>query len=338
MSAIYVPEELTPRGPADATPERRPGSLRRTTTIDMTWSDGLGTDLWLAGRGRDLLTPERGAPVVLHEERVDVDVSPGRKVLHFVVRDAPDAEPREIDELVGSGAMGGFRATVADQIPELQDPARPSSLLVDDTPGATLISGFAAAQWIPVERLLEISQAKGHTRPMVGICTGFMPGSSGLAPDGSSRWTHRTRAVRPLAEDPDPWAWHEVAEISEMSMRRMRRIDVWLEGELIRVDAMFQDSATTPDGGRVAVHEYGLTATAGLRTGELLEVIPEPRVLPYAECPLATRQVHRLVGVPLADLREVVLTSLAGTAGCTHLNDALRALGDVPAMARSLQT
>lgn len=333
---IPVPEELAARGPVDATPPRRPGSVRRTTTIDMTWTDGLGTDLHLAGRGRDLLTPYRGDPRVLREQVVTVDVSPERRVLGFDVRDLPQGASREVPELVGRSAMGGFRAAIADVAPELIDAGTPASLLIDDTPGATLISGFAHSRWIPVDRLLAVSRAQGHVRSMEGICTGLMPGSSGLAPDGSSRWTHRTRAVRPLAEDPDPWAWHDVPTVTELSMRRMRRIDVWVEGGAIRIDAMFQDSATTPDGGRDAVHEYTLTAVADLAAGVLVEVMPVPRVLPYAECPLATQQVGRLVGVPLTELRSVVLERLAGVAGCTHLNDALRALADVPHLLASL--
>jgi len=43
-----------------------------------------------------------------------------------------------------------------------------------------------------------------------------------------------------------------------------------------------------------------------------------------------------MVGTPLADMREEVLTRLPGVAGCTHLNDALRALAEVPALTRHL--
>jgi hypothetical protein len=113
-------------------------------------------------------------------------------------------------------------------------------------------------------------------------------------------------------------------------MRRARRIDVRVEDGNVLVDAMFQDSSTTPDGGRDAVHEYTLTATANRATGVLVSVDPVPHVLPYAECPLAVRNVDTLVGTPLEELRAVVLERLAGTAGCTHLNDAMRALADVP--------
>ena len=328
--SIDVPGELAPVGPVDATPPRRPGSLRRTTTIDMTWADGLGTTLTLSGRGRDLLTDAAGEAEVLGEQRVEVTVTPERRVERLVITDVGTGATEELPQLLGVSAMGGFRTAIERLAPGVIDAHAPSSLLVDDTPGATLISGFAFSRWTELPVLLEAARANGQVRSMEGICTGFMPGSSGLAPDGTSRWSHRTRAVRPLADDADPLAWHEVPEVTGTAMRRMRRIDVWLEDDLIRVDAMFQDSSTTPSGGREAVHEYTLQGEASLRTLELTRVEPVARVLPYAECPLAVRQVDRLLGVRLGDLRAVVLDRLKGTAGCTHLNDALRALADVP--------
>jgi hypothetical protein len=175
---------------------------------------------------------------------------------------------------------------------------------------------------------------------MTGVCTGFMPGSSGLAPDGTSRWTHRTRPVAPVDETHDVLAWHEMQQIAEVSMRRARRIDVWIDAGTTYVEAMFQDTSTRPEGGRVAVHEYTLTATAvpDPATGALVlaSVDPVPHVLPYAECPLAVLNAGSLVGTPMAALRAVVLERLTGVAGCTHLNDALRALADVPHLAATV--
>jgi hypothetical protein len=59
-------------------------------------------------------------------------------------------------------------------------------------------------------------------------------------------------------------------------------------------------------------------------------------VLPYGECPLAVTHVAALTGLPLRDLRGAVLERLRGPLGCTHLNDMLRALAAVPALARQL--
>ena len=44
-----------------------------------------------------------------------------------------------------------------------------------------------------------------------------------------------------------------------------------------------------------------------------------------------------MIGIPLQQFRQAVVEQLPGTLGCTHLNDALRALAEVPIMVTSLQ-
>jgi hypothetical protein len=93
-------------------------------------------------------------------------------------------------------------------------------------------------------------------------------------------------------------------DVVDVSMRRARRMDVWLVGDRVKVDAAFQDSATLPDGGRVAVHQYRFWATAELATDRLETLHAEPHVLPFAECPLAVLNIPQLVGTPLQDMRD----------------------------------
>jgi hypothetical protein len=146
---------------------------------------------------------------------------------------------------------------------------------------------------------------------------------------------HNCTLVPPLAHPDDPAGWHDVDDLQGVSMRRARRIDVWAD-DLIRIDSHFQDSASTPDGGRrMAVHEYLLAATIDPAAGTLLSVEADPRTLPYRECPTAAGNVGRLLGASARDLRQVVLVELAKTAGCTHLNDALRALAEAPILAEA---
>jgi hypothetical protein len=59
----------------------------------------------------------------------------------------------------------------------------------------------------------------------------------------------------------------------------------------------------------------------------LSEVLAEPRVLPFPECPGAAGHVSALAGTPVAELPDAVPDVLNGVASCTHLNDLLRALG-----------
>ena len=65
-------------GPA---PLRRPGSIRRTTSIDSDWPDGLGQPWVMTGRARDLLTPLTGDAVELAAGEFRILASPrgGRK-------------------------------------------------------------------------------------------------------------------------------------------------------------------------------------------------------------------------------------------------------------------
>ena len=60
------------------------------------------------------------------------------------------------------------------------------------------------------------------------------------------------------------------------------------------------------------------------------------RVLPFGTCPAAARNVDLLLGEPMRGLRHRVLELVVGTDGCTHLNDALRALAEVPVLVAEL--
>src|SRR6202044_2423506 len=113
-------------------------------------------------------------------------------------------------------------------------------------------------------------------------------GASSLLGDGTMAGHSQNAARVPGLVDPDdPIGWHDLGEHPPMAMRRARRIDIWPDDESVGIDAMFRDSCWDPDGTEVAVHEYRIVATAHARTGELLSITAEPRVLPYLECPLA---------------------------------------------------
>ena len=175
---------------------------------------------------------------------------------------------------------------------------------------------------------------------MRDVCAGYQDGSSALNPDGTLRWEQERQPAVNIDDAGhdvgDDLAWHPRARPAAVTMCRARRIDVWAEGTVLHVDAFFQDSSTLPEGGRQSIHEYTLTARADLATGVVHSVTPVPRVLPYHECPLAVANVGALAGLPLRDLRGAVLERLRGPLGCTHLNDMLRALAAVPALAGQL--
>jgi hypothetical protein len=312
-------------------PSRRPGSVRRTTTLDFTWPDGLTGDSVLDARARDLHTGADGTTTVLAEAALDLVADQGR----IIRRITPTPDLPGLDSLVGESAMPGFRRRLGAAVTPAQVGGSALFQLLDDVPGATLVSGAAWQPWYDLDEYRQI-KADVTNRVMTNICAGYQEGSSALQMDGTLRWT----TVRPPAVDIDAvddlLAWHQHPDPAGVTMRRARRIDVWVSGSSISVEAFFQDSSTLPGGGRQAIHEYTLTAEADLDSGNLRWAAPVARVLPYPECPLAVPNVAALAGLPLASLRATVLERLRGPLGCTHLNDMLRALAGVPELARTL--
>lgn len=286
----------------------------------------------LVGRARDIYTPPSGGdPVVLSEDTMRAGTT--RRAIDWI---ATDTSRVDLSVLVGEQAGGFLRTTLEAKLSQERDAGTPLYLLLDDLAGATLIAGWVWTQWVddhkdPEQRAHMVALRE----KLEGVCIGFRPGSSALLGPGGTYLRANCARVVPLPHPEDPQGWHPMIETERIAMRRARRIDVWKD-DLIHVDSMFQDSATTPDGGRMAVHEYHLTATADPRTLRLVSLKAEPRILPYRECPSAVNNIQPLIGTPLAQLRARVSRMLRKTAGCTHLNDALRALAEVPHLVAAL--
>jgi hypothetical protein len=296
----------------------------------VSWPDGQTGNKRLVGRARDIVTPRPGgAPIIRAEDGFEAFIKPDRTIV------AIQAEPARpaLSRLVGERGGGGLRQVLETIVPEERRNATPLYLILDDISGVSLVSSWAWSQWDPdwlaaARAAMQGMDLAEYFRSRVGICTGFAPGSSAF-----DLHADRSGAPAPDLRNPDdPDGWHRFTRQDDgPGMRRARRIDVWVD-DVIVVDSAFQDSASTPKGERAVVHEYRLTATADPKTFRLLSVEAEPRVLPFAECPGAAPNVSRLIGAQMAGLRETVLAELKGTAGCTHLNDALRALAEVPAL------
>ena len=335
--AVEVPADVRVLGPAIPTPARRLGSVRRTSTIDAVWPSGAGTPMHMTGRSRDLLTPSDGsAPVVLIEDSLDAIVEPDRTTTSMSTStDRVDLQP-----LVGVKGGGGSRARVVQLLPDEVAAGTPLYLLLDDLAGATLVSGFAFTHWRDrSETVVDLSKPEMKARKiqLLGICAGFQKGASALGSDGIPPAVHAVQAVPNLELDSDPLAWHELFAVSEVSSRRSRRMDVWREGGQYLIDAFFQDAGTSPGGQRIAVHEYTIQASVDALTGIVTSIQAVPQVLPFMECPMAAMNVGRLVGQPLREFRTIVNEQLPGIDGCTHMNDALRALAEVPVLAAQIR-
>jgi len=298
----------------------------------MSWPDGLTKDLLLEGRGRDLLTPAEGEPEVL--DRAELTARTGR--MRDIQSIEADPEPTNLQQLVGCAAGGNLRKAIAQTLPEEVEAGTPLYLLLDDLAGASLISGFAFFKWAEEVPQIRERVSSAPTKVMQGICSGFREGSSALNPDGTLlSVSGNTPHPRPLVDPSDPLGWHELHPNPKIAMRRARRIDVWWEDGALQIDAMFRDSVWDPGGLECVLHEYQMLGWSDAE-GTLRAISAVPRVLPYIECPLAAPNASWLEGTPMRSLRSEVLQRLKNADCCTHLNDALRSLAEVPLLAGAL--
>jgi len=326
-----------PRRSAGPAPPRAPGSVRRTSSIEVSWPDGREGEMRLVGRARDLVTPRSGGPGVVAAEDSFVARVKADRTITAIESDPPRPA---MARLVGERGGGRLRGVLAQVMPEEREGATPLHLILDDISGASLVAGWAWSQWDPdwdarMRAMIDDPQIAKFMKDRTNVCIGHAPGSSAFDMTAPSRSMESTPAPD-LRRADDPGGWHEFTLQDAAGLRRARRIDVRLD-EVIRIDSAFQDSGSTPSGGRAALHEYSLAATADPKTLKLLTIEATPRVLPFVECPSATLNLPRLIGTPLPELREKVLAELPGAAGCTHLNDALRALAEAPALLARLE-
>ena len=333
---MVKPQQFPPaRQSAGLAPLRHPGSIRRTTSIDSEWPEGHGKPWVMTGVARDLWTPFVGDARELASSSFRILTSTRREIMEIEVS---PKHPRSA-ELVGVRAGGASRGQMTELLGDIT--GAPLFQILDDFAGASLVANWVWARWPQLGAKqaanAELQTTAGRQGAMVDVCTGFTRGASSLNEDGTVNTSDQTTArVGPLANPDDAIGWHAMPPHDAIYARRARRIDLWREDGLIRVDASFQDSGAAPDQPRTAIHEYRVYAEIGEVTGELVSIQALPLILPFRECPGASMKIGRLVGKNVSEFRETVPVELASTLGCTHLNDVARALADVPALARQL--
>ena len=333
-----MPEPRDPRQgphhPTTATPARRPGSVRRTTSITSTRPDGLQGLLHQHGFGRDVVTAADGDTSVAAESETHLvtEYTQGMLVRELDVTPAvPGAEA-----FVGARAGGGFRKVL-----DLQSGAQRGSLpylLLDDVPGSTLVSGMAMSIAAD-EGAVDLDSWRDRVTKteirlqQADICAGWQTGGTLLANLEDGRPPVLLGPDAPDITDPDdPLGWVAFDPLPAYGTRRIRRLDVWRDESpdaAVHVDGFFRDSCSDGEANETVVHEYTVAVTVDPDTMVITECSAEPRVLPWAECPQAIGSAGRLVGWVVDDLRPEARTKLVGPSTCTHLNDVLRGLEDV---------
>ena len=212
--------------------------------------------------------------------------------------------------------------------------------VLDELPTVRLISGYARLIELPAGPVpataagLAGPQASGAERsPLVGVCAGWAAGATAdqraRAGQAVVTGTPPARAIASLTD-----YFHAEPAPRPRSMRRRRILDVTPGPGGYPVFEYFRDSHFDAALREGALHEYEVHARAAADercTLEQIDVVPH--ALPFAECPLAAPNAADLAGVSLRDAGAAVRERLAGTRSCTHLNDTLRFLRYVPALA-----
>lgn len=277
--------------------------------------------------GRDLRTASDGETDVVDGAHVELQVSPRD---YAVARITAEPSHPGLATLMGVRVAGGFRQAVSDALPGERASGSVRFQLLDDLPTALLVSGYAVQVGGLVARV-----PTTLLRTRADLCSGW-------AVDATMMSAIRRDEVLPTPHGPvapplrpagDEVGWHEFEPLPPHGMRRLRRLDVWLEAGVAMAEGYFRDSHMNGDLVETVLHEYTVRAAFDPGTGRFLWCTADAGALPWPECPAAAGSAARLAGAPAEGLRGRVRDTFVGTTTCTHLNDTLRSLEDVAHLA-----
>jgi hypothetical protein len=295
----------------------------------------------VSGAVRDLVTDGLGDGTVVDTARLEVALEDG-----LIVRVEPEPfEASVCDGLLGVPIGFSFRSSAKDVLMALSGTGL--GLLVDDLAGAAPAAGYAGIRHgalagapliVPTPVATPTADAP-PPRTQLDVCAGWRAG--GVATErresGGPLPLADPWAAPSLASD-DPLAWHDMPTLTPLQTRRLRRVDLWREGDQLVVDLMFRDLMVDPDGTERVVHEYAVAGRIDEATMTVSALSADPRALPFAaDCPLAAGSAAFIVGQPVGDLRRTVRKVSAGPSSCTHLNDLYRTIADVTTLAGHLR-
>ena len=228
--------------PTTDVPARRPGSVRRTTSIDMLRPHGVDGDLVLVGRGpRPAHRTPTTSTAVLDTAAIEatIDYADAQRLTVALV-----ARPRSTGS---SGCWAARRPPASAPRSTRSSPAhdvvgRPVYQLLDDLPVATLISGYApqhamaqSGDWADEQKRSAMRKRAPEGLAMLqqaDLCAGWKAGGTIMQGFAEGVPPVVTGPDAPVARRrDDPLAWHELpARSRSQCMRRRRRIDVLPDG------------------------------------------------------------------------------------------------------------
>ena len=304
----------------------------------MVWPDGIGTSLHLVGRARDLVTTRAGDAVVVDEAAMHAVVDIERRIT------AIEATPPRPGHRGRSSVRRAAPTSAARSTPRSRASAkRPHrcTCMLDDIAGTSLIAGFVWTRHMDPEEFAALRQQApsgfGQRKGKI-ICSGLRPGGSAQAAfAGETESVHAIRTAGPLVTDDDdarlarvPRAAgreHAASSSRRHHARRRRLRDRRVLPRQLLGARRHRDGAARVqrrgdrrrDRPHVAIGE-GHAARAAV-----------PRV------PVGARARRRSSSVDRCRrFRTDVQTTLTELQACTHLNDMLRCLTEVPALAAAI--
>jgi Protein of unknown function (DUF2889) len=324
---LIVPDRAGPARPRASSPARELGSVRRTTSIDSCHPHGMSGPIEVDARARDLRT---GDGAWAHEQRMTATLGVDRAI---VAIEAQPAEPL-VARLVGAIVGPGFRAHMTELLPGHADRRTLLHTLLDDLPGAALVSGYAMQRTTPPILPVSGSRYAQHVKVAEDMCAGWASDATIVVTfRATGEIPHPMGPPAPALERPgDPRSWHDMEPLPPESTRRRRRLDLLPpsgDSGAWAFNSHFRDSYCDAEGLETAIHEYQVDGWIDEDRRHLGDVQAQALVLPWVECPGAVASADRLAGRLLADLRAEVRAEFVGTGTCTHLNDSFRVLADL---------
>jgi hypothetical protein len=301
--------------------------------LDYDWIDAV--DARVVGAARDEVVRADGGVDVVDETTLDV-VTEGGIITSF------DTHGVAFDGavFVGHPLRMGFRRRAREVF---EADGGTFGLLLDDLSGAMVAAGYVLAmEWgddgpprdDPPSGALPAAPPPGATERQLSqsdLCSGWRADGTMMTMLRTGG-TMRFNPVAPVPARPDGADGWPERPIPVPGLRRHRRIDVIPGGDRWTVDAWFRDTYCSPSGALGSLHEYTVDMVVDAHDHSVIEVHATPHVLPWDECPAAADAVGHLVGLRVDDFRATVQKTLVGIECCTHLNNELRELADLPTM------
>lgn len=317
--------------PMNGTPARRPGSIRRTSSLDVLRTAEAPLDVQVRGAARDLLTATDGTTMEVDSASLTAHVDASDSYRLLALQTAPS---RTWEGVIGQSAMGGFRGRMAALAPDVVKADSALHTLLDDVPVGILVSGQTLLTGVRPGHMIGMGY-----QPIENQCAGFVTGGTLMSGFKNGQSIENTGPnVEPLPDPQDPIGWHHLEALPRFGMRRIRRLDAWrgADPHRVEIDAAFRDFHIRADDVAIGIHEYHLSATVQIDPGGgptvLIRGVATPHILPWQECPAAVASAGRVVGMALDEVRTRVRAESTGTSTCTHLNDMLRSLGGAAAL------